>query len=421
MNMSLMEVILSNDNIASAWKQVKRNGGSPGIDGITIEQFPEYFRPRWQRIKQALLKGYYIPSPVARVEIPKKTGGTRKLGIPTVLDRMIQQAIAQVLNTIFDHGFSEASYGFRPKRSAHGAIKRIHESVKSGYRYAVDVDIEKFFDNVDHDILMHRVARKVGDKRVLRLIGRYLRAGVRERNGQDSPSLIGTPQGGPLSPLLSNIMLHELDCEMEQKQYRFARYADDFVIVTRTKVAGERILNEITAFLKMKLKLTVNATKSKVVPIEECSFLGFTFQNKKIIWTEKSFKEFQYTVKRYTCRSWGVSMKERMEKLSRYIRGWMNYFGISQFYRPIQDIDNWIRRRIRMCYWKMWRKPRTKIRNLSQLGIPIRLAISNGISSKSYWRLSKTPAVNAAMSNDWLEKQGLVNVKSLWCKSQGYT
>lgn len=419
--MSLMEVILSNGNIAEAWKQVKRNGGSPGIDGISVEQFPEYFRPRWKRIKQALLKGYYIPAPVARVEIPKKTGGTRKLGIPTVLDRMIQQAIAQVLNTIFDHGFSEASYGFRPKRSAHGAIRRIHESVKSGYRYAVDVDIEKFFDNVDHDILMHKVARKVGDKRVLKLIGRYLRAGVRERNGQDSPSLIGTPQGGPLSPLLSNIMLHELDCEMERKWYRFARYADDFVVVTKTKAEGEQILADITAFLKVKLKLTVNATKSKVVPIEECSFLGFTFRNKKIIWTEKSFNEFQYRVKRYTCRSWGVSMKERLEKLSRYIRGWMNYFGISQFYRPIQDIDNWIRRRIRMCYWKMWRKCRTKVRNLIRLGIPIRLAIINGSSNKSYWRLSKTPAVNAAMSNEWLEKQGLVNVKSLWCKSQGYT
>lgn len=415
-----MEEILSNGNIAEAWKQVKRNGGISGIDGITVEQFPEYFRARWSRIKQALLKGYYIPSPVTRVEIPKKTGGTRKLGIPTVLDRMIQQAIAQVLNTIFDHGFSEASYGFRPKRSAHGAIKRIHEYVKSGYRYAVEVDIEKFFDNVDHDILMSRVARNVGDKRVLKLIGRYLRAGVRERNGQDSPSLIGTPQGGPLSPLLSNIMLHELDCELERKQYCFARYADDFVVVTKTKAEGERILDELTVFLKVKLKLTVNATKSKVVPIGESHFLGFTFRNKKIVWTEESFKEFQFRIKRYTNRSWGVSMKERLEKLNRYIRGWMNYFGISQFYRPIQDIDNWIRRRIRMCYWKMWRKPRTKIRNLAQLGIPIRLAVMNGISSKSYWRLSKTPAVNAAMSNDWLERQGLVNVKSLWYKSQGY-
>ena len=420
MNMSLMEVILSNENIASAWKQVKRNGGSAGIDGITIEQFPEYFRPRWQRIKKAVLKGYYIPSPVERVEIPKKTGGIRKLGIPTVLDRMIQQAIAQVLNSIFDHGFSEASYGFRPKRSAHGAIKRIHEYVKSEYRYAVDVDIEKFFDNVDHDILMHKVARKVKDKRVLKLIGRYLRAGVCERNGTYNPSLIGTPQGGPLSPLLSNIMLHELDTELEQRHYCFARYADDFVVVTRTKEEGETILEEITAFLKTKLKLTVNATKSKVVPMEECSFLGFTFRNKKIIWTDKSFKDFQYKVKRYTNRSWGVSMQERLEKLSRYIRGWMNYFGISQFYSPIQDIDNWIRRRIRMCYWKMWRKIRTKVRNLTQLGIPLRFAIINGISSKSYWRLSKTPAVNAAMSNEWLEKQGLVNVKLLWCKSQGY-
>lgn len=420
MNTSLLEKILENRNVAAAWKQVKSNKGSAGVDGITIEQFPDYFRPRWPRIKQALLKGYYIPSPVARVEIPKKTGGVRKLGIPTVLDRVIQQAIAQVLNTIFDPGFSEASFGFRPRRSAHGAIRKIHEAVKSGYQYAVDVDIEKFFDNVDHDILMNKVSRKVEDKRVLKLIGKYLRAGVRERDGQTSPSLIGTPQGGPLSPLLSNIMLHELDHEMEGKHYWFARYADDFLVITRNKAEGETILAHITGFLKTKLKLTVNAAKSKVVPIDECKFLGFTFRNKKITWTDESFREFKYTVKRITSRSWGVSMKARLERLSRYVRGWMNYFGISQYYRPIQDIDNWIRRRIRMCYWKMWRKCRTKVRNLVQLGLPIKLAIMNGISSKSYWRPSKTPAVNAAMSNEWLEKQGVVNVKSLWCRAQGY-
>ena len=421
LNTTLMELILSNGNISRAWKQVKANGGSAGVDRVTVDQFPDYFRPRWKRIRQALQLGYYVPLPVLRVEIPKASGGTRKLGIPSVIDRVIQQAIAQVLGPMFDPGFSEASYGFRPGRSAHGAIRRVQDYVKSGFRIAVDVDIEKFFDTVDHDILMNCIARKVRDKSVLRLIGRYLRAGVRERTGERSPSPVGTPQGGPLSPLLSNILLDNLDKELERNGYRFVRYADDFVILTRSKAQGKAVLEDVTTFLEAKLKLTVNSVKSKVAPIQECGFLGFTIQSSKIRWTDKAFAEFKRRIKKLTGRSWGVSMWYRLGHLRMYIQGWMNYYGISQFYRPIQDIDDWIRRRIRMCYWKLWRHTRTKIRKLKELGLPEHFAVLNGASSKSYWRMSKTYGTNAGMSNQWLESQGLVNVKALWCKAQGYT
>ena len=420
LNDSMMDLILTSENMQKAWKQVKRNGGSPGIDGMTIEKFPEYLRKRWHKIRQALLLGYYVPAPVLRVEIPRKSGGKRMLGIPTVLDRVIQQAISQVLNPIFDPDFSDSSFGFRPGRSAHGAVKQVNRYVKSGYRYAVDLDLEKFFDTVNHDILMHLVARKVQDKSVLRLIGRYLRAGIRDREGNTIPTSIGTPQGGPLSPLLSNILLDQFDRELERRNLRFARYADDAIILARSLYDGKTILSEITMFLGRKLKLVVNQKKSKVAKITECSFLGFTFKGKKIRWTERSFQDFHYQLKYLTRRSWGVSMEYRIYKLNQYVRGWMNYYGISQYYRPVQDLDNWLRRRIRMCYWKQWRYPRTKVRKLMELGVPKDFAIMTGASSKSYWHLSKTFSTNAGMSNEWLEKQGLVNIKSLWCKAQGY-
>ena len=420
MNESMMDLILSSENMQKAWKQVKSNKGSPGIDGMTIEDFPDYLRKRWDSIKRALQEGYYVPSPVLRVEIPKKSGGKRMLGIPTVLDRVIQQAIAQVMNPILDPDFSESSYGFRPGRSAHGAVKQVQSYVKSGYRYAVDLDLEKFFDTVNHDILMHMVGRKVRDKKVLRLIGRYLRAGIQLDGGSIIPTTIGTPQGGPLSPLLSNILLDRLDKELERRNVRFARYADDAILVMKRLCDAEKIFREITVFLERKLKLVVNQTKTKVAKITECSFLGFTFKGKKIRWTESAFEDFRYNLKYLTRRSWGVSMEYRLGKLNEYIRGWMNYFGISQYYRPLQDLDNWLRRRIRMCYWKQWRYPRTKVRKLMELGIPKDFAVMTGASSKSYWHLSKGYATNAGMSNRWLEEQGLVNIKQLWCVAQGY-
>ena len=416
----MMDLILSSENMQKAWKQVKSNKGSPGIDGMTIEDFPDYLRKRWDSIKRALQEGYYVPSPVLRVEIPKKSGGKRMLGIPTVLDRVIQQAIAQVMNPILDPDFSESSYGFRPGRSAHGAVKQVQSYVKSGYRYVVDLDLEKFFDTVNHDILMHMVGRKVRDKKVLRLIGRYLRAGIQLDGGSIIPTTIGTPQGGPLSPLLSNILLDRLDKELERRNVRFARYADDAILVMKRLCDAEKIFREITVFLERKLKLVVNQTKTKVAKITECSFLGFTFKGKKIRWTESAFEDFRYNLKYLTRRSWGVSMEYRLGKLNEYIRGWMNYFGISQYYIPLQDLDNWLRRRIRMCYWKQWRYPRTKVRKLMELGIPKDFAVMTGASSKSYWHLSKGYATNAGMSNRWLEEQGLVNIKQLWCVAQGY-
>ncbi len=421
MNDSMMDLILSSENMRKAWKQVKRNGGSPGVNGMTIEKFPEYLRRRWSKIKQALLLGYYVPSPVLRVEIPKRSGGMRMLGIPTILDRVIQQAISQVLNPLFDSDFSESSFGFRPGRSAHGAVRQVNTYVKSGYKYAVDLDLEKFFDTVNHDILMHCVAKKVRDKSVLKLIGRYLRAGIMDKEGIKIPTEIGTPQGGPLSPLLSNILLDNFDKELERRNLCFARYADDALIVSKRLCDGKAILTEISDYLSRRLKLVVNQKKSKVCKISECSFLGFTFKGKKIRWTESSFREFQYQLKHLTRRSWGVSMEYRFRKLNEYIRGWMNYYGISQYYRPLQSIDEWLRRRIRMCYWKQWRYPRTKVRKLMELGIPKDFAIMTGASSKSYWHLSKGYATNAAMSNKWLEEQGLINIKALWCKIQGYT
>jgi len=305
-------------------------------------------------------------------------------------------------------------------KSAHGAVYQVNTYLKSGYRYAVDLDLEKFFDKVDHDILMHLVARKVRDKTVLRLIGRYLRAGIQLDDGKIIPTSIGTPQGGPLSPLLSNILLDKLDKELEKRKIRFARYADDSIILMKRLCDANKLLREITLFLEKKLKLVVNKVKTKVAKITECSFLGFTFKGKKIRWTDSSFKDFRYQLKYLTRRSWGVSMDYRFRKLNQYVRGWMNYYGISQYYRPIQDLDDWLRRRIRMCYWKQWRHPRTKVRKLMELGIPKDFAIMTGASSKSYWHLAKTFSTNASMSNKWLEKQGLVNIKHLWCKAQGF-
>jgi RNA-directed DNA polymerase len=312
------------------------------------------------------------------VEIPKPDGGVRPLGIPTVLDRLIQQAIAQVLVEIFDPTFSELSFGFRPGKSAHDAVKKVREYIREGHRIAVDMDLSKFFDTVNHDVLMYRVARRIRDKRVLRLIGKYLRAGVKV-NGRLQSTQKGVPQGGPLSPLLANIVLDDLDKELEKRGHRFVRYADDFIILVKSQRAGERVMKSIRRFLEKKLKLKVNEKKSRVAPTDQSSFLGFAFKGTKIRWSNKAFKEFKRQVRRLTGRSWFVSMDYRMWKLKEYIRGWMNYFGISEhywmnyfgiseFYRPIPIIDEWLRRRIRMCYWKQWRKTRTKVRELLKLG-----------------------------------------------------
>lgn len=409
----LLERILSKENMAMAWKRVKANKGAPGVDGISIEQFPEHTRPLWKEIRESLLAGRYQPLPVKRVEIPKTTGGTRPLGIPIVLDRLIQQAIAQVLSPIFDPAFSESSFGFRPGRSAHHAVYKVRGYIREGCRIAVDVDLSKFFDTVHHDVLMHRVARKVLDKRVLCLIGKYLRAGVMVQGRlQETP--LGVPQGGPLSPLLANVILDDLDKELEKRKHRFARYADDFIILVRSHRAGQRVMGSLKRFLEERLKLRTNPEKSRVVPTDQAVFLGFTFRGTKIRWSEKAFREFKRRAKELTGRSWFVSMEERYQKSAAYLRGWMNYFGISEYYKPIPEIDHWLRRRLRMCYLKQWRKVRTRVRELHKRGAPLHTAILVALSRKGPWRLSRTLATQMGMSNKWFRDQGWVSVKDLW-------
>lgn len=414
-NQSLMERILSRENMLLAWKQVKRNKGAAGFDRMKIPDFPAFAREFWEDIRTQIQNGSYIPSPVLRVEIPKASGGTRPLGIPTVADRLIQQAIYQVLMPIFEPVFSRFSFGFRPGRSAKQAVYQIREYIKQGYTIAVDMDLSKFFDTVNHDILMHRVSKLVKDKTVLHLIGRYLRAGVCI-NGRKHKTVKGVPQGGPLSPLLANILLTDLDLELESRNHHFARYADDFTIMVGSLKAGERVMKSISYFLESKLKLTVNKEKSKVVESNQATFLGFTFKGKKISWSDKAFKTFKWKLKQLTGRSWGVSMTYRYKKLSEYIRGWMNYFGLSEFYTPIAEIDGWLRRRLRMCYWKQWRRCRTKVKVLLKLGVSLKASILIGMSRKGPWHLSRTLGTQVGMTNKWLEKQGLISVKELWIK-----
>ncbi len=411
----LLECILSTENVRQAWKQVRSNKGAPGIDGVTVEQFPDSFRQLWPQIRSDLFEGAYVPSPVLRVEIPKPDGSKRPLGIPTVLDRVIQQSIAQVMGLIFDPLFSESSCGFRPGRSAHDGVRQVKQYIGQGFNVAIDTDLSKFFDKVNHDVLMCRVSRQINDKRVLKLIGKYLRAGVMVNNRlQATPT--GVPQGGPLSPLLANILLDDLDKELERRGHRFVRYADDFIIMVKSLRAGNRVMASIKRFLERKLRLQVNEKKSKVAPVGECGFLGFVFVRGKIRWSEKSFLEFKRRLRQFTGRSWFVSMEYRYKKMAEYIRGWMNYYGISEYYRPIPGIDEWLRRRIRMCYWKQWRYTRTKVRNLLKLGTFKKEAILTSLSRKGPWHLSRTMATQAGMTNNWLSEQGLISVKEQWVK-----
>lgn len=412
----LMDAILDTANVSEAWKRVKANKGAAGVDEVSIEDFPDLFRSAWPRLRERLAAGSYEPSPTLRVEIEKPDGGARLLGIPTVLDRVIQQAIVRVLGPILDPGFSESSFGFRPNRSARQAVEQVRDAIKDGRRVAVDLDLSKFFDRVDHDVLMSRLARKIRDKRVLRLIGRYLRAGV-QVDGRLQPTREGVPQGGPLSPLLANVVLDDLDKELESRGHRFARYADDFVILVTSMRSGERVMASVKAMLERKLKLKVNEEKSRVVKARDLEFLGFAFgTGGKIMWSEKSLAVFKRRIREYTRRRWGVSMEHRLGKLSRYMRGWMGYYAISKTFKEVRRMDNWIRRRVRCCYWKQWKTNANRVRKLMALGVNRRNAIITGVTKLGYWKMSKTPSVNQALSNRYLEEQGLPSLVKLWSR-----
>ncbi|MEZ8154258.1 group II intron reverse transcriptase/maturase [Vibrio splendidus] len=417
-NSDLFTQLLQPENLQRAWRQVKANKGAAGIDGMTIDSFPPWLQQGgWQQCKSQLESGEYQPSAVRRVEIDKPDGGKRKLGIPTVIDRVIQQAIAQILTPLFDPFFSTNSFGFRPNRNTKQAVLQVRDTIKQKCTFAVDVDLSKFFDRVNHDLLMTQLRKKVQDKRLLTLIGKYLRAGV-VVNGQFEASSEGVPQGGPLSPLLSNIMLDSLDKELESRGHKFARYADDFIILVRSQRAGERVLKSITHYLATTLKLVVNEQKSQVVKVGQSKFLGFTFNRGKIQWHAKTLHTFKQKMRRLTNRNWGVSMSYQLFKVRQYMRGWINYFGIANAYQTCIDLDQWIRRRVRMCYWRQWRKPRTKVQNLLKRGVLIQTAVGCGITSKGPWRSSKTPGIQQALSNDYLKKVGLFSLRDGWIAVQ---
>lgn len=411
---NLLEQILSRENMLTAWKRVKTNGGVAGMDGMSIEAFPEFARHHWDRIRSALEQGAYRPAAVLRVMIPKAAGGQRPLGIPTVLDRVIQQAIAQVIGPLFDADFSVHSYGFRPKRSARMALEEMEQAHSDGLRFAVDCDLKSFFDTVNHGLLMNRLAGKVHDKRVLRLIGRYLNAGVILPDGKREPTPCGVPQGGPLSPLLANVMLDDLDKELERRQLRFARYADDFLIFVRSRSAAQRVLRTVGRFIEGKLDLIINRDKSKAARLSECTFLGFRIYRGKLRWTDASVQRFKQRVREITKRSNGKSMRQRIPELRRYVVGWLNYYGYSRSYSQLLELDQWLRRRVRLCYWKQWKRPRTRRRHLLALGIPkdeVKLASR---SRKGYWRMAGNSIVQRALTNQWLWDQGVPHMRQQW-------
>jgi len=409
-----LEQILSRENMLGAWKRVKANGGAPGIDGMTIAAFPAFARQHWVRIRSSLIAGTYHPAAVRRVMIPKPNGDLRPLGIPTVLDRVIQQAMAQVLTPRFDPHFSPHSYGFRHGRRAHQAVRAVEAANQTGCVHAVDCDLKSFFDTVNHERLMNLLARRIADKRVLQLIGRYLRAGVVLPGGQREATTQGVPQGGPLSPLLANIMLDPLDKELEKRGHRFARYADDFLILVRSARAARRVMQSVIRFVEVGLGLVVNRQKSQAAPLARCTFLGFALRRGKVVWTDKAYRRFKERIKEITSRSWGVSMPRRLDELRRYAVGWLNYFGISHTYRQVLELDQWLRRRVRLCYWKQWQRPRTRRRHLISLGIHPDEVMKASRCRRGYWWMSGNGIVQRALNNAWLREQGVPDLKAQW-------
>ena len=409
-----MEAVVEPGNLKKALARVRRNKGAPGIDGMTVDDLGDHLQGQWAEIRSRLLDGTYTPQPVRRVEIPKASGGTRPLGVPTVLDRFIQQAVMQVLQGDWDPTFSDASYGFRPGRSAHQAVERAQEHIRAGFAIVVDLDLEKFFDRVNHDILMGLVAKRVADKRLLRLIRGFLTAGVLE-GGLVGPSTKGTPQGGPLSPLLSNLMLDVLDKELEKRGHRFVRYADDCNIYVRSRRAGERVMASVTRFLAQRLKLTVNADKSAVDRPAARAFLGFSFTSgpeaKRRI-APQALTRFKARVRELTRGTKSVSLAHLVSELSRYLVGWRGYFGFCETPSVLRRLDQWIRRRLRAIVWRQWKRGRTRFAALRRLGVNKHLAAKTAGSARGPWRISASPALSYALPNAFFDRLGLATVEA---------
>jgi RNA-directed DNA polymerase len=404
-----MEEVCERENLKEALRQVKTNKGSAGIDRMTVGQLDDYLKQHWPVIREQLLNGTYEPKPVRRVEIPKPDGGVRKLGIPTVLDRLIQQAVMQVLQRRWDRTFSESSYGFRPGRSAHQAVAQAQKYIAEGHGWCVDLDLEKFFDRVNHDKLMGQVAKRVEDKRLLKLIRAFLNAGVME-NGLVSPTVEGTPQGGPLSPLLSNLVLDALDRELERRGLRFVRYADDCNMYVRSERAGQRVMKSITQFITRKLKLKVNEAKSAVARPQQRKFLGFSFTTgpevKRVI-APKALERFKQRIRDITRQAKGVSIETTIGKLAPYMRGWRNYFGFCQTPEVLRSLSSWVRRRLRCALWRQWKTPRRRKAALLALGVRPRLASSMAGSGRGPWYLALTHTLHVWLSNAYFKSLGL--------------
>lgn len=410
----LLEAIFSSTNLEAAYGRVKANDGAAGVDGVSLADFTLWFRLRREGLLRRLHLGNYRPSPVRRTHIAKKNGKKRPLGIPTVFDRIVQQAIHQVLCPMLDSSFSRYSYGFRPGCRGHDAVRRINQCHREGYRWSVDIDLKSFFDKVPQARALEALRKRLdGDGPVVRLIKRYLQAGYVELGAyHDTPE--GMPQGGPLSPLLSNLVLDALDKELEARDHRFVRYADDFVVLVKSERAAHRVFESLCHFVEKRLGLEVNREKSAVRPAKELSYLGYSFKGYKIVVSEDSMADFKHRLRELSDRNWSVRMDYRMLQIRQYIRGWMGYFGLSAIYSVWLPIDRWLRRRLRMCYWRMWKRPKRRYLNLRKLGAKHKEAAGFARTSKGYWRVAKHLGYKAGMTNEWLANEGLIEIKQEW-------
>ena len=408
----LMEAAVERSNMLCAYERVVTNQGAPGVDGLTVAEFRPWLQAHWPKVRQALLRGEYMPAAVRQVDIPKPQGGVRRLGIPTVLDRLIQQALHQVLQPLFDPEFSESSYGFRAGRNAHQAVKAARSYVAEGKRWVVDVDREKFFDRVNHDVLMARVVRRVKDKRVWKLIRRYLEAGLME-GGVTRARTEGTPQGGPLSPLLSNILLTDLDRELERRGHRFCRYADDCNVYVGSQHAGQRVMAAITVFLEQRLKLKVNAAKSAVARPWQRKFLGYSMtwhRRPKLKIAQPSRERFAEKVRKTLRAARGQSVKQVIEQLNPIIRGWVAYFRLTEIQGVLEDLDGWLRHQLRARLWRQWKRNHTRAQNLMRAGLSHVRAWQSATNGHGPWWNGGAPHMNLAYPKSWFDRMGLVSL-----------